>query len=356
MMRVRRVWIVLGVSGVALAGLIALILSSYRNDLAAAERRVASGSQVVNTRCGPIEYAVEGKGAPLLAVHGAGGGFDQGLEFGRGLGDAGFMVIAMSRFGYLRTPLPAAASPAAQADAHACLLDALALPKAAVLGGSAGAPSAIQFCLRHASRCSAMVLLVPALFPGPRAGEPPAKPPAPPSPVLNSILGSDFFFWINTKLARDTMLERLFATPARDFHAAPAEEQERLLAAMRNALPLGPRRKGLWNDLAVAFSGERYELERLSAPTLVISVENDLFGIHEGSRDAARRIPGARHVSFPTGGHLWVGRHREVVAEIVSFLKAQPPRADLEGDSERDRNRPVKAQLALLVARYGCRG
>ena len=170
-----------------------------------------------------------------------------------------------------------------------------------------------------------MILLVPALFPGPSAGDPRLKTPAPPSPALNSILGSDFFFWINTKLARDTMLERLFATPARDFHAAPAEEQERLLAAMRNALPLGARRKGLRNDLAIVFSGERYELERVSAPTLVISVENDLFGIHESSRQAARRIPGARHVSFPTGGHLWVGHHREIVAEIVAFLKPRLP-------------------------------
>ena len=324
-MRIQRVWIVLGASGVALAGLIAFTLSSFRDDLAAAERRVASGSHVVNTPCGPIEYAVEGKGTALLAVHGAGGGFDQGLDFGRGLGDSGFMVIAMSRFGYLRTPLPADASPTAQADAHACLLDALALPKAVVLGGSAGAPSAIQFCLRHASRCSAMVLLVPALFPGPRAGEPPVKPPAPPSAILNSILGSDFFFWLNAKLARDTMLERIFATPARDFHAAPADEQERLLAAMRNALPMGPRRKGLWNDVAIVASGERYELERVSAPTLVITVENDLFGIYESARQAAWRIPGARLVSFPTGGHLWVGRHREVIAEIRAFLKARPP-------------------------------
>jgi pimeloyl-ACP methyl ester carboxylesterase len=274
----------------------------------------------------------------------------------------------MSRFGYLRTPLPPDASSAAQADAHACLLDALALPKAAVLGGSAGAPSAIQFCLRHAARCSAMVLLVPALFPGPRAGVPPVKPPAPPSPILNSILGSDFFFWLNVKLARDTMLERLFATPSRDFHAAPADEQERLLAAMRNALPMGPRLKGLWNDVAIVASGERYELERLSAPTLVIGVENDLFGIYESARQAVRRIPGARLVSFPTGGHLWVGHHRELMLELRSFLSGlqnREPRPreatvqekrNLESDPERDRNRPVEAQLAFLVARHSrCR-
>jgi hypothetical protein len=59
---------------------------------------------------------------PVLVVHGAGGGFDQGLHFGAPLAAKGFQVIAMSRFGYLRTPLPAEASAAAQADGHVCLL------------------------------------------------------------------------------------------------------------------------------------------------------------------------------------------------------------------------------------------
>jgi len=109
------------------------------------------GSQIVQTPCGPIEYALAGSGPPLLMIHGAGGGFDQGLKFGAPLARAGFTVIAPSRFGYLRTPLSHDASPAAQADAHACLLDALGLERVVALGGSAGAPSAIQFCLQSAA-------------------------------------------------------------------------------------------------------------------------------------------------------------------------------------------------------------
>jgi pimeloyl-ACP methyl ester carboxylesterase len=58
-------------------------------------------------------------------------------------------VIAMSRFGHLRTPMPADASALAQAEAHVCLLDALGIPRAAVMGGSAGAPSALQMAIRH---------------------------------------------------------------------------------------------------------------------------------------------------------------------------------------------------------------
>jgi 2-hydroxy-6-oxonona-2,4-dienedioate hydrolase len=62
---------------------------------------------------------VAGEGPPGLVVHGAGGGYDQALAFGEPLARSGFHVITMSRFGYLRTPLPSDASSAAQADAHA---------------------------------------------------------------------------------------------------------------------------------------------------------------------------------------------------------------------------------------------
>ena len=307
----------LGIPAAVLAGLILFTYFSYRDEIGAAEARVSSGSEVVESPCGRIEYAVIGKGAPVLLVHGAGGGFDQGLEFGRPLAEHGFRVIAMSRFGYLRTPMPADASPAAQADAHACLLDALKLPGAAILGGSAGAASTIEFCLRHAGRCSAMVLLVPAFFP---PGAPQVRPLAQPFFMFEALLGSDFFFWLNTKLARDAMLERLFATPASDFENAPREEQERVLRVMRTALPISRRRTGLWNDLAIVASPPRYQLERIAAPTLVISIENDLFGTYQSSRSAAERIPGARFVSLPTGGHLWVGHQEEVLAETTKFL------------------------------------
>jgi len=127
---------------------------------------------------GPIEYAEIGEGPPILLVHGAGGGYDQGLDLGVPLANSGFRVIAVSRFGYLRTPLPADASAAAQAEAHAALLDALKIERAAIMGASAGAPSTMQFALRHADRCSALVLLVPAAY-VPRAGnEPSVRTPA----------------------------------------------------------------------------------------------------------------------------------------------------------------------------------
>jgi 2-hydroxy-6-oxonona-2,4-dienedioate hydrolase len=176
------------------AGFSALISIRYRREIRRERERVSTGSLIARTPCGLIEYAVTGDGPPVLLVHGAGGGFDQGLEFGEPLARSGLRVIAMSRFGYLRTPLPADASAAAQADAHACLLDALGVRRAAVLGASAGASSAMQFALRHPDRCSALVLVVPAAF-APRAGgAPPMKTPAGTRFLFEAALKSDFLF------------------------------------------------------------------------------------------------------------------------------------------------------------------
>src|SRR5687767_627021 len=109
------VWLSLGIFIVA--GSIVGYL--YQRDLSRAHALAESGSEMIATACGPIEAAIIGNGPPLLLVHGAGGGFDQSLFFARTLSERGIRIIAPSRFGYLRTPLPADASPAAQADAHA---------------------------------------------------------------------------------------------------------------------------------------------------------------------------------------------------------------------------------------------
>src|SRR5512143_1954684 len=110
----RAIAISIGILG---AGLGILVYANYQRDIQQARERISAGSQIVQTPCGPIEYAVAGSGPAVMVVHGAGGGYDQGLDFTRALVQRGLRVIAMSRFGYLRTPLPADASPAAQADA-----------------------------------------------------------------------------------------------------------------------------------------------------------------------------------------------------------------------------------------------
>src|SRR5829696_10418033 len=105
---------------------VAVTYPRFRADVQPNRERLLSESDIVATEeFGDIEYAVQGKGLPVLLVHGAGGGYDQGLLIGENYVGDGHRFIAPSRFGYLRSSIREGGSPAAQADAYATLLDAL---------------------------------------------------------------------------------------------------------------------------------------------------------------------------------------------------------------------------------------
>jgi pimeloyl-ACP methyl ester carboxylesterase len=180
----RRSGRILLAAAAAIAILVGAVFLFYAKELDELRDAVSRGSQVAHTEAGPIEYAETGAGMPLLSIHGAGGGYDQGLANAADLVEDGFRIIAPSRFGYLRSPVPQDASSAAQADAHAALLAKLNLPKVVVLGISAGARSAVELALRHPEKVTALILIVPALY-------------APDSRVsIEDSPGSRFAFWV----------------------------------------------------------------------------------------------------------------------------------------------------------------
>jgi pimeloyl-ACP methyl ester carboxylesterase len=304
----------------------ALIHARFRSDLARAAKRAAQGSVVLATRCGPIEVQEAGHGIPLLMIHGSGGGHDQGMAFARPLTQHGIRVIAMSRFGYLRTPRPADASPEAQADAHACLLDALGIAQAVVMGGSAGGPSALQTAIRHPDRVRALVLVVPIAY-KPRAVADSAPPVSDRSDaMLMRLLGSDFLFWAGLHLARDQIVRYVLATPPERVAAASAQERARVNAMADGILPVSTRVAGLRDDTGLGKRLGPYALATIRAPTLVISARDDGFGTYAGAEYTASQIAGAKFVGFESGGHLWVGHDDEVRAEIVELIKRSAPR------------------------------
>ena len=254
-------------------------------------------------------------------VHGSGGGHDQGMAFADKLTQRGIRVIAMSRFGYLRTPMPADASPAAQADAHVCLLDALGIAQAAVAGGSAGGPSALQMAIRHPNRVSALVLLVPLAY-KPQALADSAKPLAPwAEALLMRLIGSDFLFWAGLYVARDQVIKYVLATPPEQVRNASPQEHARINNILDHILPVSARAAGLRSDSVLGNSLGPSALETVRAPTLIISVRDDGFGTYASSEYTASQIKGSRFVGFDHGGHVWVGHDDEVMAEIVKLVK-----------------------------------
>lgn len=299
----------------------------FRHDLDASHARLAGKSTIVETARGPVEYAEMGTGAPVLFVHGAGGGFDQGLNMMQAVAAAGFRIIAPSRFGYLGTPLPDDASPQAQADAHAALLDALDVPRAAVIGGSAGAPSAMQFALRHKARCAALVLVVPIAFCPTsqnvsQAASYAARRFSPlAEKILLALVGSDFVFWAATKLLSNMVIRRVLATDPRLLRTASPAEQARMARILESILPIGPRLSGILNDAKISVAIPRYAIEEIEAPTLIISLKDDGYKTYPGAAYSAGQIPGACFIGYERGGHLWLGHQDEVMAEIAQFLK-----------------------------------
>ena len=301
---------------VSTIGAVALVAWPYRSELRPAHETVSRGSLMATTAAGQIEYAAHGAGIPLLSVHGAGGGYDQGLANVADLIGDGFHVIAPSRFGYLRTPVPPDASPAAQADAHDALLSQLNVSNPIVVGISAGARSAVEFAIRHPDNVAALVLIVPGTY-------------SPLSPVaVEGSRGSEFAFWLVNNGAdfawwaleriAPSVLIRFIGVPPELVAAASKTEQDRVMTMVKSIEPLSLRMPGINVDSSAKL--RELPLEKVTAPTLIISARDDLFNTAPAAEFAASKIPGAKLVIYETGGHLLIGREEEVREEIRAFL------------------------------------
>jgi pimeloyl-ACP methyl ester carboxylesterase len=247
----------------------------------------------------------------VLVVHGIGGGYDQGLYIGQ-IGLESYQLISISRFGYLGTPLPGDATPAAQADAHAALLDALGVPQAAIVGISAGGPSSLQFALRFPERCAALVMVSAVNYEAPahllKLGE-----------RLQRLIHSDFMGWVVVRYAR-TFLLNIFGVSRRILEGLPAVEKQWVEQFFESILPLHWRADGIINDIYQIASLERLPLERINAPTLVIHADDDTTVSPDQGRYSAKSIPQARFVQLNSGGHFLLGQHQRVCSEVESFL------------------------------------
>ncbi len=315
----RRAFLALGVATGAVVAGGSLIWSSCSSAVTGARARVATGSTMVETRHGAMEYAVAGEGPPLLMIHGTGGGFDQGLSFAQGLIATGYKVIAPSRFGYLRSAFPADPSSESQADAFVDLLDALGVDKVPIVGGSAGALSATAFAIRHPGRCTALVALVPASYAPDRSLAPP--PGALTEFIINRGLRSDFLFWLGLVTAESAMTGALLATDPALVAAASPEEQARAHKILWDILPVSARAEGLLNDARLAGNPAPMALDTIRVPTLAISLEDDRFDTIAAARHIAAEVRGAKLVTWPAGGHIWIGHDADVTAEIDAFVK-----------------------------------
>jgi pimeloyl-ACP methyl ester carboxylesterase len=307
---------------VGAAGAGAAIIAAFRSDMRAARARLAAQSRLVQTACGPVEVAESGSGPPVLVVHGTGGGFDQGMMAATGPFGNDYRVIAPSRFGYLRSPMPADASHIAQAEALAALLDALEVPRAVVMAVSAGAQPATQLALRHPERVQALVLITPALHLPLEPGVPPKS--GPPGFVLDYVLASDFLVWAIAHLAPNLLVRVAGVPPSLVGQVTPEVRKE----LVDGFFPASARHVGLAHDLRTTTPiAPELPIEQLPMPVLLVGTADDPYKTGEVVGYSAGRLPTATALILETGGHILVGQDDRIRREVQEFLDAHATHA-----------------------------
>ncbi|MEQ1810017.1 MAG: alpha/beta fold hydrolase [Terricaulis sp.] len=314
-----RLWsIAIGVVVIAIlvSALAAMALS--RQEVDRRETELARSARTVEARHGTLEYATEGEGPALLVVHGAGGGFDQGLLIGRSFVGQGYRFIAPSRFGYLGSARPGDASTAAQAEAFADLLDELDIERVAILAFSGGVPPALQFAQLHPERTQCLALLSSAPF-TPYA--PPAETRPLPDWLYQALFGSDTIYWALAKSNRG-VLEAAFDARPELVRGLPADEAQMVRTLVDGFLPASRRMAGVLNEGAAIDPAAEYQLEELRAPMLVVHARDDRLNAFAVGQAIASRAPNATLFALPRGGHLLLGGHAEVRARMSAFFAA----------------------------------
>jgi pimeloyl-ACP methyl ester carboxylesterase len=274
-------------------------------------RRIAGRAGAIETAMGRIEYLVGGHGAPVLIVHGSGGGFDQGALIAAALLDERWRWIAPSRFGYLGSSVPADADFDRQADAFALLLDHLGIERVAVLALSHGGPSALLFALHHPERVSALVLLSCGVASSEDEDQAAASAKG---AALTRVFARDWRYWALSTFARGALMRLMGADAGVVASLTPAQRQmlDRVIDEMN---PAAPRLAGVLLDHQAALPNRR--IAAIRVPTLILHAVDDGLQRYRNAEFAAAHIPGAKLERFERGGHLLIAAERDAVRSTL---------------------------------------
>ena len=201
----------------------------------------------------------------------------------------------------------------ANAEGLACVLDALGVQQAYVLGHSLGAVAALDFTLAHPERVRRLVLAAPGLI----------------GYDLNhdSVLVAN-----NRQLAaawprHDTLAYSEYFV--RSWVDGPRRQPTQTPRPMRT-LALRLVRESLRHRRTIGLSfattpPPRQRLAEVQTPTLVLVGSADMQDILEISQELVRRLPHARRVVFPGAAHLLnLERPRRFTKKTQAFLLEQP--------------------------------
>jgi pimeloyl-ACP methyl ester carboxylesterase len=286
-------------------------------------------STVVRTSRGPIEYAVVGAGSPVLVLHGTPGGIDAAQLMARFLPKDAFAAVLVSRPGYMDTPLGASPSIDGEADLLAALLDELGIESAGVHCWSGGGPSAYRLAVRYPERVRSLVAFaaVSQAYPTPKLKfvDRLLLQTRPGNRLLSYLAAKQPEQFVTGVLASEGFLSRKLLKERVAHVMAHPDKRDFVVGLGLTAEQTAERRIGYDNDIREFGDITTLELERISAPTLVIHGTADSDVPFSHGEFAAGRIPGAELLALETGTHLAFYTHpesAEAQRRAVSLLGA----------------------------------
>lgn len=276
--------------------------------------KVNAKSVVVEIDQGIIEYSISGKGYPVLIIHGAGGGYDQGLLLADRFLPKDCMVIAVSRFGYLNTPLPEDPTPDHQADMYRGLLDKLGINEVHVVAVSDGGPSGLKFSINYPERVKSLTMMC-------AKSKTPPKLTTAQSVVFGTIFDNDFLFWMITEYIQSDLMNVLGVSKEVQ-EKMTADEIEMASEFFEIMNPISLRKKGIFNANVqfIELSPEDYPIWEIKAPTLVVHAEDDTLQPFYYAEYTHEKIANSTLLSFKEGGHMFFSHHDEISEAIKRFF------------------------------------
>jgi pimeloyl-ACP methyl ester carboxylesterase len=266
-------------------------------------------AEIGTTPLGAVEVDVHGSGTPVLVVHGSPGGVDGAQMMGRFLPPDRFRTIALSRPGYLGTPLDLNdTSIDREADLLAAVLDALGVDRAGVFAWSGGGPSAYRLAVRHPDRVSTLIQVAAVS----------SRWVAPPYPASDRFLfGTTLGSWavgllahlapgqlVGGALASEGSLRGEELKAATDMTMADPEQRTAVLDIARTMSWAGRRRPGWNNDVANYGAIDSLQLDRVRCPVLLIHGDADTDAVPEYSYSAHEALPHSDLIMMKRGTHL----------------------------------------------------
>jgi pimeloyl-ACP methyl ester carboxylesterase len=232
----------------------------------------------------------EGRGAPLVYLHGANGPPPWTAFFERLAERFDVLVPEHPGFGTSDSP-PWIRNVSDLAMYYLDFLDTLGVPKVHLVGHSLGGWVAAELAVRNATQLASLTLLAPA---GVR---------------VKGIISGDNFIWSPEETARNLFYDQTFAEAM--LARTPTEEEADILLTNRfMAAKFGwePR----WFNPAL----ERW-LHRITAPTLVVWGENDKLLPAAYAKVWGERVPKSRVEIIPRCGHLPQIEQPDATAKLV---------------------------------------